>query len=77
MENHKVLESLVAFASCNRLISTNETHALEDFIRDNADLREARIPPGHLTFDDLFENKEILLQPFFQEPIPVHRNRRR
>ncbi len=62
-ENKQILTALIAFAAQNGLIADGAgVSGLEAFIRAQARSPEACALPGHLTFEDFFEQKEVLLE---------------
>ena len=62
-ENKEILPALIAFAAKNGLIAADAAGSgLEAFIRGQARTPEACMLPGHLTFEDFFEQKEMLLE---------------
>jgi tetratricopeptide (TPR) repeat protein len=60
--NLKIVQSFIDYAVRNAIIDTGDENRLRDFIRSNARGLEERTPPNHLTFEELFEKKEDLLE---------------
>jgi len=61
-ENKKAVQSFVDYAVKNKIIETSGPKSLEEFIAAHASPAEDCTPPDHLTFEELLEKKEEMLQ---------------
>ena len=61
-ENKKTIQSFVDYAVRNKIIETSSPNSLEEFITAHTRPDEDCTPPDHLTFEELLEKKEEMLQ---------------
>ncbi|MRR16873.1 MAG: hypothetical protein EG826_10500 [Deltaproteobacteria bacterium] len=61
-ENKRIIQSFVDYAVRNKIIETATPKGLEEFIAAHVRPAEDRTPPDHLTFEELLEKKEEMLQ---------------
>lgn len=61
-DNAKIIESVARFAHEKGVIDRADESALEDFIRTHERADDACAPPNQMTFEDFFDQKEVLLE---------------
>lgn len=62
IDNQASLQSFVSFAYDNDIIPDAREASLDAFIAANARSEEICTPPNHLSFDNFFDQKEVLLE---------------
>ncbi|MGO9019730.1 MAG: hypothetical protein ACLQVJ_15420 [Syntrophobacteraceae bacterium] len=62
VDNQASLQSFVSFAYDNDIIPDVREASLDAFIAANARSEEICTPPNHLSFDNFFDQKEVLLE---------------
>ncbi len=58
----KIIQSFINYAYRSGIIADADPNGLEAFIRQNTRANSDCVPPTHLSFEELFEKKEALLQ---------------